>query len=252
MKGLKFWKPITFDVTSFRWKLKERAGRRFQGSGSDNSNKNTYTYNELGFRGDSFLKQGYKIMSVGCSHTEGIEANDDETWPHYFSKSISNGVDLNFGYSGRSNDYISRTILSFLDKIKPDLVLVMYTYPSRREYYKSDGGIEPFALNPWGYYKEHPDGINEFEMLEKLSNAEDDYINWYKNHQLITYYLKSKGIPFIWNGVFLDTEYTDDNRFDGDYKKYTDEHSHATSEENKKYAEKLYNHIKRLGIIKNL
>ncbi len=252
MKGLKFWKSITFDVTSFRWKLSERKGRRFQGSGSDNSNKNTYTYNELGFRGDSFLKQGYKVMSVGCSHTEGIGVNDDETWPHYFSKLVNNGVDLNFGHSGRSNDYIARTILTFVDKVKPDLVLVMYSYPSRREYYKSDGGVEPFALNPWGYYKEHPDGINEFQMLEKLSNIEDDYINWYKNHQLITYYLKSKEIPFIWNGVFLNTEYSDDNRFDGEYKQYTDSHQHATSEENKNYAENLYNHIKRLGIIKNL
>jgi hypothetical protein len=199
-----------------------------------------------------FLKQGFKVMSVGCSHTEGIGVNDDETWSHYFSKMIPNGVDLNFGHSGRSNDYITRTILSFTDRIQPDFVLVMYSYPSRREYYKSDGGIEPFALNPWGYYKEHPDGVKEFQMLEQLSNPEDDYINWYKNHQLITYYLKSKEIPFIWNGVFLDTDYTDNNRFDGDYKKYSDSHEHASSEENKKYAENLYNHIKRLGIIKNL
>jgi hypothetical protein len=252
MKGLKFWKPISFDVTSFRWKLNERKGRRFQGSGSDNSNKNVYTYNELGFRGDSFLKTGYKIMSVGCSHTEGIGVNDDETWSHYLSEMIDSGVDLNFGHSGRSNDYIARTILTFTDKVKPDLVLAMYSYPSRREYYKSDGGIEPFALNPWGYYKEHPDGIGEFQMLEKLSNEEDDYINWYKNHLLITYYLKSKNIPFIWNGTFVNTEYTDDNRFDGEYKQYSDTHQHATSEENKNYAENLYNHIKRLGIIKNL
>ena len=165
---------------------------------------------------------------------------------------IPNGVDLNFGHSGRSNDYIARTVLSFVDRMKPDLVLVMYSYPSRREYYTKEGGIEPFALNPWGYYKEHPDGIKEFQMLEGLSNVEDDYMNWYKNHQLITYYLQSKGIPFIWNGVFVNTEYVDDNRFDGDYKKYSDSHEHASSEENKKYAENLYNHIKRLGIIKNL
>lgn len=252
MKSLKFWKPITFDVTSFRWKLSERKGKRFQGSGSDNSNKNTYTYNELGFRGNSFLKEGFKIMSVGCSHTEGIGVNDDETWSHYLSTLIKEGVDLNFGHSGRSNDYIARTILTFVDKVKPDLVLVMYSYPSRREYYKKDGGIEPFALNPWGYYKEHPDGIKEFEMYSELSNMEDDFINWYKNHQLITYYLKSKKIPFIWNGVFIGTDYTDENRFDGEYKKYSDEHQHATAEENKLYAEKLYKHLKKIGIIKNL
>jgi len=224
MKGLKFWKPLNFDVTSFRWKLKERVGRRFQGSGSDNSSKNTYTYNELGFRGNSFLKDGFKIMSVGCSHTEGIGVNDDETWPHILSNLVPNGVDLNFGYSGRSNDYISRTILTFVEKVNPNLVIVMYTYPSRREYYTNEGGIEPFAINPWGYYKEHPNGIKEFEMLKNLSNEEDDYINWYKNHLLITYYLKSKNIPFVWDGTFIGTDYTDENRFDGDYKKYSDLH----------------------------
>ena len=190
-------------------------------------------------------------MSVGCSHTEGIGVNDDETWSHYLSKMIDKSVDLNFGHSGRSNDYIARTILTFFDKVQPDLVLVMYSYPSRREYYKPDGGIEPFALNPWGYYKEHPDGIKEFEILSKLSNSEDDLINWYKNHQLITYYLKSKGIPFVWNGTFVGTDYTDENRFDGDYKMFSDNHQHATAEENKKYAENLYNHLKKFGIIKN-
>lgn len=251
MKGLKFWKPITFDVTSFRWKLSERKGKRFQGSGSDNSNKNTYTYNELGFRGNSFLKDGFKIMSVGCSHTEGIGVNDNETWPYYLSTLIKNSVDLNFGHSGRSNDYIARTILTFVDKVNPNLVLIMYSYPSRREYYKKDGGIEPFALNPWGYYKEHPEGIKEFQMYSELSNEEDDFINWYKNHQLITYYLKSKEIPFVWNGTFVGTDYTDENRFDGEYKKYSDEHEHATANENKEYAKILYEHLKKVGIIKN-
>ena len=70
------------------------------------------------------------------------------------------------------------------------------------------------------------------------------FVNWYKNHQLITYYLQSKGIPFIWNGTFVGTDYTDENRFDGDYPNLPDEHRHATETENEAYATKLYNHIK--------
>jgi hypothetical protein len=250
MNSLKFWKPISFDVTSFRWKLKERVGRRFQGSGSDHSNKNDYTYNEIGFRGNSTLNSGYKIMSVGSSYTEGIGVNDNETYSYYLSKLIG-GVDLNFGYSGRSNDYIARTILTFTDKIKPDFVNVMYTYPTHREFYTKNGGIEPYAPNPWGYYKEHPDGIREFDALHHTLNNEDDYINWYKNHLLITYYLKSKGIPFIWNGTFLQTDYTDENRFDGEYPYFENDSTFATADDNKKYAENLYNHLKKFGIIKN-
>ena len=251
MKSLKYWKPLYFDVTSYKWLLKERKGTSFKGSGSDYSNKNTYTYNEYGFRGDSTLKTGFKIMSIGSSYTEGIGVNDDETYSYYLSKLISNGVDLNFGYSGRSNDYICRVLLTFFDKINPDFVNIMYTYPNHREYYTKNIGIEPYAPNPWGYYKEHPDGKREFEALNYASNDEDDFINWYKNHLLISNFLKVKNIPFTWNGTFLQTEYVDDNRFDGDYPYFKDDSKYIKPNENKKYAENLHNHMKKIGIIKN-
>jgi hypothetical protein len=251
MKSLKYWKPLYFDVTSYKWLLKERKGTSFKGSGSDYGNKNTYTYNEYGFRGDSTLKTGFKIMSIGSSYTEGIGVNDDETYSHYLSKMIPNGVDLNFGYSGRSNDYMCRVLLTFFDKINPDFVNIMYTYPNHREYYTKNIGIEPYAPNPWGYYKEHPDGKREFEALSYVSNDEDDFINWYKNHLLITNFLKVRNIPFIWNGIFLQTEYVDENRFDGDYPYFKDDSKYVKPNENKKYAQNLHNHMKKIGIIKN-
>ena len=61
---------------------------------------------------------------------------------------------------------------------------------------------------------------------------------------MITYYLKSKNIPFIWNGTFIGTNYTDENRFDGDYPNFLDEHKHAIHTENEEYATKLFKHIK--------
>ena len=252
MNILKYWKPLNFDVTSYKWLLKERKGVRFKGSGSDYGNKNTYTYNEYGFRGDSILKSGFKIMSVGSSYTEGIGVNDDETYSHYLSQMIENSVDLNFGYSGRSNDYIARVLITFFDKVNPNFVNIMYTYPNHREFYNKTGGVEPFAPNPWGYYKEHPDGKREFEALNFVSNTEDDFINWYKNHLLITNYLQNRKTPFIWNGTFLKTEYMDDNRFDGDYPYFKDDSKYAKPKDNKKYAENLYNHMKKIGIIENL
>jgi len=251
MKSLKFWKPMHFDVTSYKWLLKERKGTRFFGSGSDYGNKNTYTYNEYGFRGDSTLKNGFKIMSIGSSYTEGIGVNDDETYSHYLSKMIEDGVDLNFGYSGRSNDYIARVLITFFDKINPDFVNIMYTYPNHREYYTNTNGIEPYAPNPWGYYKEHPTGKREFDALNYVLNSEDDFINWYKNHLLITNYLKNKNVPFVWNGTFLQTEYMDENRFDGDYPYFEDDSNYAKAIDNKNYAQNLYKHLEKIGVIKN-
>ena len=251
MKGLKFWKSETFDISNYKWKLKERINKEFIGNGSDEG-KATYNFNEYGFRGDSPKKRGFKIMSVGCSHTEGIDVYDHQTWPHYFSKLVHRGVDINLGMSGRSNDYIARSILTYTDTFKPDLVLVMYTYTNRREFYTMDGGVEPFHKIPWGYFDEDLEGRIEWAGMLASSNKQNDFMNWYKNHLLITHFLKSKNIPFIWNGTFIGTEYTDENRFDGGYPAFQDNNQHATYLQNKEYAEKLYKHIETFGIFENL
>ena len=121
-------------------------------------------------------------MSIGCSITEGVGVNDNETWPHEFCKLIPNGVDLNFGCGGRSNDYITRCLMAYYDIIKPDLVLIMYTESHRREFYTNEGGIEPFHHKSWGYFKEDMIGINEHNAHLTLLNKSNNFINWYKNH----------------------------------------------------------------------
>lgn len=238
MDILRYWNKDTFDITNFKWFLSERKNKSFTTSGSDNTTRNLYTYNELGFRGDSLPLVGKKLMAVGCSHTEGIGVNDDQTWPYYLSK-LLNYSHINFGFTGRSNDYISRCILTFAEEIKPDLVCIMYSYPERREYYTKGDGVEPYHPNPWGWFDENE---KEFSSMVSLSNPNNDFINWYKNHLLITNYLQNQNIPFIWNGSFLNTDYTDDFRFDGNYS--IEYGTHANPEQNKSYAEGLFNFIK--------
>lgn len=238
MDILKYWNKDTFDITGFKWFLSERKNKSFTTSGSDNTTHNLYTYNELGFRGDSLPLVGKKLMAVGCSHTEGIGVNDDQTWPYYLSK-LLNYSHINFGFTGRSNDYISRCILTFAEEIKPDLICIMYSYPERREYYTRGDGVEPYHPNPWGWFDENE---KEFSSMVSLSNPNNDFINWYKNHLLITNYLQNQNIPFIWNGSFLNTDYTDDFRFDGNYS--IEYGTHANPEQNKSYAEGLFNFIK--------
>jgi hypothetical protein len=244
MNSLKFWSPKEFDIASYKWHLKERVDKEIMGNGSDEGNC-YYTFNELGFRGDSPKKKGLRVMSVGCSHTEGIGVHNHQTWSHHLSKLLPSGVDLNLGISGRSNDYIARTILAWTDYMKPSIVLAMYTYPHRREFYRETGEVEPYHPTPWGYFDEEKEGRILWANKIASTNNEEDFMNWYKNHQLITYYLKSKEIPFIWNGTFLGTKYTDENRFDGDYPNLPDEHKHANGAQNELYAKKLFKHIEK-------
>ena len=126
MKSVKFWTPETFEISTYKFNLIDRVNKTYETSGSDNTGKCSYTYNELGFRGDSISKKGFKVMSIGCSYTEGVGINDNETWPYLISSIITNGVNMNFGTGGRSNDFISRCLLTYYDVIKPDLVLIMF------------------------------------------------------------------------------------------------------------------------------
>ena len=248
MRPLKYWDPNEFEISSFKFKLDERKNKIFKTSGSDDTGLCVYTYNELGFRGDSIKKEGFKVMSFGCSNTEGVAVNDNETWPAQFTSLIPNGVNFNFGTGGRSNDFICRCLMSYYDLIKPDLVLIMYISPLRREIYTKDGGVEPFMPTAsWGYLKETDDGIKTQEYLTYLQNDNEDTINWYKNHLLIKYFLESKKCNWIWNGRELKSlEYDVPNRFDGDYGKYLDlgvDNTHPGPNHNKTYAYNLYDFI---------
>ena len=250
MNPLEYWNPETFEISSYRFHLNERKEKTYKTSGTDNTGKCFYTYNELGFRGDSIYKEGFKVMSLGCSNTEGVGVNDTETWPYQFTNLIPNGVNMNFGTGGRSNDFICRCLLTYYDVIKPDLVLIMYPSPLRREIYTKDCGIEPFMPTTfWGYLEETAEGIKTQEHLTYLQNDNEDFINWYKNHLLIKYFLESKKCNWIWNGIEIPSiDCVDFNRFkfDGDYGKYLDfgmDGAHPGPNHNKTYAHKLHNFI---------
>jgi len=245
---LKYWDIKNFDVSSYdRDSLKMRINLKTNEALNERSGLCTYTYNELGFRGDSINKEGFKIMSIGCSYTEGIGVNDWETWPHYFSKMITNGVDLNFGFGGRSNDYICRCLMTYYDTINPDLVILTYTHSHRREYYTDKNNVEPFMpTSVWDYMEEDKLGKIIHRNLVEIQNNNEDTINWYKNHLLIKYFLESKKCNWIWTGPDVSIEYNDENRFNGDFEKVEDwavDGMHQGPKTNKSYANNLFNFI---------
>jgi hypothetical protein len=218
MKILKYWTNEEFEISTHKYHLSERKNSIWRESGSERSGKCTYTYNELGFRGDSIKKDGFKVMSLGCSHTEGVGVNNDETWPAQFAKLIPNGVNMNFGTGGRSGDFVVRCLFSYYDLIKPDLVLIFYPEIVRREIYTKDGGVEPYMpTSAWGFTEETIEGMNTQKLKIELQNDNEDFINWYKNHQLIKLFLESKKCNFIWNGSLIRSSYKDEFRYDGDF-----------------------------------
>ena len=249
MKPLKYWKPEGFEISSYKYSLKERINKTYKTSGGDDTGKCRYTYNELGFLGDSIHKKGFKVMSIGCSYTEGVGVNDTETWPYQFTNLIPNGVNMNFGTGGRSNDFLVRCLLTYYDLIKPDLVLIMYTNPQRREIYTKDNGVEPFMPTAsWGCLEMTEEGREIQNNLVALQNDNADFINWYKNHLLIKYFLETKKCNWLWNGMFgIPKDYNEVNRFDGDYENHLDkgvDGGHPGPKHNYQYSIRLFEHIK--------
>ena len=246
MKSLKYWNSEGFEISSYKYQLKERINQIYTTSGGDNTNLCTYTYNELGFRGDSVKKEGFKVMSLGCSITEGVGVNDNETWPAQFCNNIENGVNLNFGTGGRSNDFICRCLMSYYNLIKPDLVLIMYTFPHRREIYTENNEIEPYIpTKVWGRLLETEEGQIIQNSMDILQNDNQDFINWYKNHLVIKFFLENKKCNWVWNGANLKTDYSEFNRFDGE-KKHLDKGSdglHPGRNTHESYSNLLYDYI---------
>ncbi len=248
MEVLKYWTVNNFELSSYKWRLKEKMNKTIRTAEDINAGECTYTFNSLGFRGDEPNKDGFNIMFIGDSCTEGVGVDDDKTWPARFTKLIPNGVNNNFGVAGRSNDYIVRCLLTYYDLIKPDLVIIMYTAPVRREIYTENCFIEPYnGANRFGYLDETDEGKRIQSLKLQLQNDNEDFVNWYKNHLLIKYFLESKKCNWIWDGwMGIDPNYKEFNRFESDYMHYIDygaDGKHPGCKHNNYYAFKLYNFI---------
>jgi len=137
--------------------------------------------------------------------------------------------------------------MTYYDLIKPDLVLIKYTFPPRREIYTEDGGIEPYMPTKiWGKLLETEEGQLIQNSMDILQNDNADFINWYKNHTLIKLFLESKKCNWLWDGKHLLTDYLEFNRFsDLDFYQgdFAIDNMHPGPKMHKLYGEVLYNYI---------
>src|SRR5262249_53742417 len=105
-----------------------------------NAQSITYRFNSLGYRCPEFDAPGeIRIISVGCSNTMGVGLPQEDVFHERFAKRLQEHtgrpvVNWNLGVGGSSNDYITRTLFLAIPFLNPDLVLVNFTYLSRREY----------------------------------------------------------------------------------------------------------------------
>lgn len=134
-----------------------------------------YSFNDLGFRTrDSCAVNGTEILAIGDSFTLGLGVAEQHTWPAHLEKQLLQPV-LNFAMNGASNDWIARKTQQLLGWLRPQAIVVHYTFSHRRE--------RPFS--DW------PD--DERTECEPLYSDEENYDNWRKSFD----YFASLDIPVV-------------------------------------------------------
>ena len=190
------WNHQDFDIFD---DLKSRKNAIHDCVGGDKSGKIKYHFNELGFRGDSlkhYQNSKKKFLTFGCSHTFGVGNELENTWAQLVSNDINYSY-INCGIQGISNDTISRAVLSYTEFLKPDFVIVLHTYPHRREYTTSEGRKCSYKPDgKWDFW-ETTHGNEIHDSITFIQNDANDLDNQHRNMMLIKYYLKSLNVPLL-------------------------------------------------------
>ena len=105
----------------------------------------------------------------------------------------------NFGKASASNDFIANLILSTAPVIQPDLVVVYWTYLSRRQLYTPDGKVLKWNSSWDKLSVPIPDEYHDLcEAQAALENNHSNVANFVKNYQLVKYYLATQDITMLW------------------------------------------------------
>src|SRR5688572_19890937 len=123
---------------------------------TDRSATKSYHFNSLGFRGEEPSAQAeVRIFVCGCSQAFGSGLNAEETWPVKVRDHLAAmwGIDpgrvdlLNFSQGGASNCYITRMLVSQMTRVRPDLVIALFTHKARYELYGEQSAAHVIPLH---------------------------------------------------------------------------------------------------------
>jgi hypothetical protein len=95
-----------------------------------------YNYNSRGFRDsewpESMEELKNSVWCIGDSFTVGIGSPLEHTWAYAVSQKLNKRI-INVSMDGASNNWISRIASNIYKEIKPDYMVVMWSYTHRRE-----------------------------------------------------------------------------------------------------------------------
>ena len=152
-----------------------------------------YKYNSEWFRCDNFKKNhhGLHILFSGCSNTEGVGANIEDTWSHmlYTELSKKHKIDgyYNLAKSGSGWQIIAHNFMLYVDRFgAPDYLFILHPNLLRYFVWRDDN-------SGWDYSSRGPDS----KQLWKEHKVQ--FTNWVIGFKIFLKYCESIGTKVLWS-----------------------------------------------------
>jgi len=146
-----------------------------------------YRFNSHGYRCPEFSETAQiKLLAIGCSYVFGYALPAHLIFPELLRAKIEaqtkkSVILWNLSLGGASNDYIARVLHLGLPLLKPDLVLINFTWLARREHVGFDGGYYSYLPGVEPVWSE--EYKQSFNHLSALGNKHADRVNFFRNYK---------------------------------------------------------------------
>ena len=160
---------------------------------SKKNKKVLYRYNSEWFRSDHFKKEhdGLHIVFTGCSNTEGVGANIEDTWSHMLYTELSKKYKIdgyyNLAKSGAGWHIIVQNFIIYVEKYgAPDYLFILH--PNILRYF-----IWEKETKGWRYSSNGPETSIWWEEHKK------HFPTWSISFKLFLKYCESIGTKVLWS-----------------------------------------------------
>ena len=149
------------------------------------------------------------LYTLGCSFTYGEELQDPVTqsWPALLAKKIGYDV-INHGKPGRGNNYIVKTAIKQVPKLKPDLVIVAWTSCGRMEFADRYSVYDIWPGCQRRFEKPYPHRDTLIKYITSYHNELHQYRNWLQSVILLQDFFKLRNINYRFVNTFDNHELT--------------------------------------------
>jgi hypothetical protein len=152
-----------------------------------------YKYNSEWFRCDNFKKNhdGLHILFSGCSNTEGVGANIEDTWSHMLYTELSKKYKIdgyyNLAKSGSGWQIIAQNFMLYVDKFgAPDYFFILH--PDLLRYY-----VWRDNNSGWNWTSNGADHKYLFK------EHKEQFTNWVIGFRIFLKYCESIGTKVLWS-----------------------------------------------------